>query len=117
MWIAADAGRVVDPDGLVNQLEGGAVQALSWSLLERVRFDAEDLHSEDWQSYPVLRFDAVPQVETRLLDRPERPSLGAGEATQGPTAAALANALYAACGVRVRDLPLDPEQLRQAAAR
>jgi CO/xanthine dehydrogenase Mo-binding subunit len=116
LWIAADAGRVVDPDGLVNQLEGGAVQAMSWTLKERVRFDADDIASEDWESYPVLRFDEVPSVTTRLLDRPGERSLGAGEATQGPTAAALANAVFAACGLRVRDMPLDPHRLRQVAA-
>ena len=116
LWIAADAGRVVDPDGLVNQLEGGAVQALSWTLMENVRFDSHDILSEDWDSYPVLRFDAAPRVTSRLLDRPGERSLGAGEATQGPAAAALANAVFAACGVRVRDMPLDPERLRQAVA-
>lgn len=117
LWIAADAGRVVDPDGLINQLEGGAVQSVSWTLKERVRFDAADIQSEDWETYPVLRFDEAPSVVTRLLDHPAERSLGAGEATQGPTAAALANALHAACGLRVRDLPLDPEHLRRAAAR
>jgi CO/xanthine dehydrogenase Mo-binding subunit len=116
LWIAADAGRVVDPDGLINQLEGGAVQALSWTLRERVRFSTGDIESEDWETYPVLRFDQAPAVLTRLLDRPEEPSLGAGEATQGPAAAAVANAVFAACGLRVRDMPLDPERLRQVAA-
>ncbi len=117
VWIAADAGRIVDPDGLENQLAGGAIQALSWSLMESVRFDAEDIRSDDWESYPILRFDAAPRVVTRLLDYPDQPSVGAGEATQGPAAAALANAVYAASGIRVRDLPLDPGQLRAAAAR
>lgn len=117
LWIAADAGRVVDPDGLVNQLEGGAVQALSWTLKEQVHFASDDIYGNDWSSYPVLRFDEVPDVVTRLLDRPEQRSLGAGEATQGPAAAALANAVCAASGVRVRDMPLDPDRLRQAAGR
>lgn len=117
LWIAADAGRVVDPDGLINQLEGGAVQAVSWTLKERVRFGETDIDSEDWESYPVLRFDETPEVTTRLLDRPEARSLGAGEATQGPTAAAVVNAVYAACGLRVRDMPLDPDRLKQVAAR
>lgn len=117
LWIVADAGRIVDPDGLENQLAGGAIQALSWSLMERVRFDARDIHSDDWETYPILRFDAAPRVCTRLIDYPALPSVGAGEATQGPAAAALANAVAAATGIRVRDLPLDPEQLRAAAAR
>jgi nicotinate dehydrogenase subunit B len=116
LWIAADAGRVVDPDGLANQLEGGAVQSLSWTLKEAVQFDADGVTSVDWATYPILRFSEVPDVTTTLIDRPERRSLGAGEATQGPAAGALVNALYAATGLRVRDLPLTPERVRAAAA-
>ena len=118
LWIAADAGRVVDPDGLINQLEGGAVQALSWCLKEAVSFDAEGaVSSRDWSSYPILRFSEVPEIETVLLDHPELDPLGAGEATVGPTSGALANAVFAASGIRVRDLPMSPERLREAPAR
>ncbi|HTO06627.1 MAG TPA: molybdopterin cofactor-binding domain-containing protein [Myxococcota bacterium] len=113
--IAADAGQVVDPDGLSNQLEGGFVQAASWALHEEVRFDRERVTSVDWDSYPILRFDEVPEIETVLVDRPGQPWLGAGEASQGPTAAAIANAVFDATGLRVRDLPLTPERLRAAA--
>ncbi len=117
LWIAADAGQVIDPDGLRNQLEGGAVQALSWCLREAVEFDAEGaVASRDWSDYPILRFDEAPSVETVLLDRTELPSLGAGEATVGPASGALANAVFAATGLRVRDLPLTPDRLRQVAA-
>jgi CO/xanthine dehydrogenase Mo-binding subunit len=116
VWIAADAGRVVDPDGLVNQLEGGAVQSLSWTLKEAVTFDGDGVTSFDWRTYPILRFSEVPQVTTALIDHPALQSLGAGEATQGPTAAALANAVAAATGLRVRDLPITPARLRAAAA-
>lgn len=116
LWIAADAGRVIDPDGLRNQLEGGAVQALSWCLKEAVAFDAEGaVASRDWESYPILRFSEVPEIETVLLDHPDLDPLGAGEATVGPTSAALANAVFAACGLRVRDLPMTPERLRTTA--
>ena len=115
IWIAADAGRVVDPDGLVNQLEGGAVQSLSWTLKEAVGFDADGVTTTDWDSYPILRFSEVPDVATELIDRPSLPSLGAGEATQGPTAGAVANAVAAATGIRVRELPLTPERLRSSA--
>ncbi len=115
VWIAADAGRVVDPDGIVNQLEGGAVQSLSWTLKEAVRFDRDGVTSVDWDSYPILRFSEVPAVTTELIDRPQMRSLGAGEATQGPTAAAVANAVAAATGIRVRKLPMTPEQLRASA--
>lgn len=116
VWIAADAGRVVDPDGLVNQLEGGTVQALSWCLKEAVAFDAEGITSVDWNSYPILRFSEVPPIETVILDYPGLDPRGAGEATMGPASAALANAVFAASGVRVRDLPMTPERLREAAA-
>ena len=117
LWIAADAGRVIDPDGLRNQLEGGAVQALSWCLKEAVVFDGDGaVASRDWASYPILRFCETPVVETVLLDRPELEPLGAGEATVGPASGALANAVFAATGLRVRDLPMTPERLREVAA-
>lgn len=114
-WIAADAGEVIDPDGLVNQLEGGFVQAASWALQEQVTFDAEHgVTSRDWESYPILRFSEVPELTTRLLDRPDQRSLGAGEATTGPTPAAIANAVFQATGARLRDLPMRPERVRAA---
>jgi CO/xanthine dehydrogenase Mo-binding subunit len=114
--VAADAGEIVDPKGLANQLEGGVVQAASWTLKEQVTFDDTRITSTDWSTYPIATFPEVPEVEVVLLDRPGLPSLGAGEATQGPTAAAIANALHDALGVRVRDLPLTAERIRAAAA-
>ena len=114
-WIAADAGCVIDPDGLANQLEGGFIQAASWTLKEAVTFDADGVTSVDWESYPILRFDEVPEVETVLIDRPEERALGAGEATQGPAGAAIANAVFDATGIRVRDIPITPERIRAAA--
>ena len=116
VWIAADAGRVIDLDGLTNQLEGGAIQSLSWCLKEDVRFDTEGVTTVDWQTYPILRFNEIPDVTSVVIDRPNERSLGAGEATLGPTAGALGNAVYAACGVRVRDLPMTPDQLQKSAA-
>ncbi len=113
--IAADAGEIVDPDALRNQLEGGLVQSASWTLKERVGFDTTRVTSCDWDSYPILTFSEVPDVETLLLDRPGEPFLGAGEATQGPTAAAIANAVFAAVGVRLRDIPFTPARLQDAA--
>lgn len=114
-WIAADAGRVVDRDGLVNQLEGGFVQALSWTLFEEVSFDEHGVTCTDWDDYPILRFAGVPSIETTLIDRPELDPVGAGEALQGPTSAAVANAIFAATGIRARHLPFTPDNLRQAA--
>lgn len=109
LTVAVDVGRVVNPDGVRNQIEGGAVQSASWTLCERVRFDRRRVTSVDWESYPILRFAQVPEVGVTIVDSPGEPSLGAGEAAQGPTAAAIANAVAAAVGVRVRDLPLTTE--------
>lgn len=113
--IAADVGEIVDPGGVSNQLEGGFLQAASWTLMERVEFDATAITSVDWDTYPVLRFGDVPAIRTVLLDRPGEPYLGAGEAVQGPTAAAIANAVRDAIGIAPHDLPLTPERLRDAA--
>jgi CO/xanthine dehydrogenase Mo-binding subunit len=115
VFVAADAGEVIDPDGLENQLAGGAVQSLSWTLKEQVTFDNARITSLDWSTYPILTFVETPEVDVTLLDRPGEPYLGAGEATQGPTAAALANAAYAAVGLRLRDIPLTPDAVRRAA--
>ena len=112
--IAADAGEIVDPDGLANQLEGGFIQSASWTLKEEVRFDHTRVTSRDWETYPILRFSEVPEVETVLLDRPGSPFLGAGEATQGPTPAAIANAIAHATGARLRRIPFTPERVREA---
>lgn len=114
--VAADAGEIVDPDGLAAQLEGGFVQAASWTLLEAVAWDRDGIARRDWESYPILRFGAVPEIETVLVDRPGEPFLGAGEASCGPAGAAIANAVFDAAGVRARRLPLTPENLREAAA-
>lgn len=113
--VAVDVGRVVNPDGVTNQIEGGAVQATSWTLKESVKFDRRRVTSDSWEAYPILRFSEVPAVEVLLLDRPEEPSKGAGEAAQGPVAAAIGNAVFDALGVRVRDLPITPEQILAAA--
>jgi CO/xanthine dehydrogenase Mo-binding subunit len=111
LTVAVDVGRVVNPDGVCNQLEGGAVQSASWTLKERVRFDRVRITSDDWESYPILRFVEAPAVDVVVLDRPELPSVGAGEASQGPAAAAIGNAVADALGVRVRDLPITPDRV------
>jgi len=114
LTIAADVGRVVSLDGVRNQLEGGAIQATSWTILERVQLGPDGVESGDWESYPILRFADAPRVDAHVIDRPDQPSLGAGEATQGPVAAAIGNALADAIGLRVRDLPLTPERVAAA---
>jgi CO/xanthine dehydrogenase Mo-binding subunit len=114
---AVDSGEAVNPDGIVNQIEGGIVQSTSWTLAEQVRFDAQRPTSLDWSSYPILRFPQVPgRVDVIVLDRRGQPFLGTGEAAQGPAAAAIANAIADATGRRVRDLPFDPPRLRAALA-
>jgi CO/xanthine dehydrogenase Mo-binding subunit len=109
---AADAGLVINPDGVISQYEGGIIQGLSWALKEQLRFDRQAITSVDWRTYPIMTFDEVPPIEVRLLDRPNDPSLGAGEATVGPASAALANALANATGKRLRDLPLTPDRVK-----
>ena len=110
--IAAEAGQIVNPDGLSNQLEGGFVQAASWTLAEEVTFNHTGILNQDWDSYPLLRFSGVPEIETVLLNRPDFPFLGSGEATQNPTPAAIANAIYDAVGIRVRQIPFTPERIK-----
>ncbi|MBO0729841.1 MAG: xanthine dehydrogenase family protein molybdopterin-binding subunit, partial [Acidimicrobiaceae bacterium] len=111
--VAADIGRVVNPDGARNQLEGGAIQSSSWTVSERVRFDRRRILSDNWESYPIMRFPAVPTVDVHLIES-DAPSVGAGEAAQGPTGGAIGNAISSALGVRVRDLPLDVSSIKTA---
>lgn len=112
---AVDSGEAVNPDGIRNQVEGGILQAMSWTLFESVRFDRTRITSRDWASYPILRFASVPQsVEVLVLSRPGEPFLGTGEAALGPAAAALANAVADAVDARVRELPLSAERIKAA---
>jgi CO/xanthine dehydrogenase Mo-binding subunit len=113
VWCAADAGLVINPDGAVNQLEGGIVQAISWVLKEQVRIETEGVASLDWETYPVLRFSEVPDISVELMPPTDEAPLGVGEATAGPTAAALGNAVAHALGTRLRDLPLTRERIMQ----
>jgi len=110
---SADTGHIVNPDGVSNQIEGGLIQSLSWSLKEEVKFDDTQILSTDWNSYPILTFSEIPPVDVVLINRPGAPFLGTGEASQGPTSAALANAVFEATGVRFRRLPLTPERIKQ----
>ncbi len=110
---SADSGHIVNPDGVSNQIEGGLIQSLSWTLKEEVQMDDTQVLSQDWNSYPILTFTEVPPVEVVLIDRPGQPFLGTGEASQGPTGAALANAVFDATGVRFRRLPLTPDRVLQ----
>jgi CO/xanthine dehydrogenase Mo-binding subunit len=114
LWIAADLGRVVDADGATNQLEGGALQAASWALCEAAQLSPQGIASQDWTSYPILKFSDMPDVQVQLMHAPEQPSLGAGECSSGPTCAAIANAIFDAMGVRMRTMPFTPDNLLRA---
>jgi CO/xanthine dehydrogenase Mo-binding subunit len=111
---AVDAGLIVNPVGVTNQIEGGIIQSTSWTLKEAVGFDARHITTRTWADYPILTFAEVPAVEIVLLDRPGEKSLGCGEGSQGPTVAAIANAIANATGTRLRDLPFTPERVKAA---
>jgi nicotinate dehydrogenase subunit B len=114
LWLAVDVGRVINPDGVINQVEGGAVQSASWTLREQVRFDRYTITSAGWDTYPILRFTDTPEVMVHVMDAPGEAEVGAGEVSLGPVAGAIGNAVADAVGVRVRDLPLTREQVTRA---
>jgi len=111
LTLAVDVGEAINPDGVINQIEGGAIQATSWVLKERVRFDRARITSNSWTEYPILRFSEVPQVEVEVIQRSEIDPVGAGEAAHGPVTAAIANAVFDCLGVRVRRLPITRDSL------
>jgi CO/xanthine dehydrogenase Mo-binding subunit len=108
--VAHDCGLIVNPDGLRNQIEGNVIQSASRALLEQVTFDASKITSVDWRTYPILRFQAVPQIDITLIDHPDQPAWGAGEVTTLTTPPAIANAVFHATGQRARSLPLNAAQ-------
>jgi CO/xanthine dehydrogenase Mo-binding subunit len=111
LWIAVDAGEIINPEGAAHQIEGGAIQACSIALKEAVQFDRQGVISNSWERYPILRFKEVPQVITKLLPRPDLPPYGVGECSLGPTVAAIANAIHDALGIRPRAMPFTAENL------
>src|SRR2546422_2558303 len=113
---AVDAGQIVNPDGVINQIEGGIIQSTSWTLMESVRYDRTRVGTRSWADYPIIRFEDVPQVEVVLLDHPEDRFHGVGEGSQGPAAAAIANAIANATGKRLRALPFTADWVKQALA-
>ena len=115
-WAAVDAGLAINPDGIVNQIEGGMIQSASWTLKEALKVDRTGVRTKSWIDYPILRFSEVPAVEVEVIQRPTEDSLGVGEGAQGPTGAAIANAFAAATGRRLRDIPFLPERVRAALA-
>lgn len=116
VWSAVDAGLVINPDGVRNQIEGGIIQSASWTIREAINHDTGRMLTRGWQDYPILRFPDIPSIQVELIDRPDQPSMGVGEGALGPTAAAIANAFADATGRRLRDLPLTPERVQKAMA-
>jgi CO/xanthine dehydrogenase Mo-binding subunit len=115
--VAHDCGQVVNPDGTINQVEGGTIQTVSRTLMEQVRWDRQQVLSRDWASYPILRHDQVPKVEVDLIDRPDMPTFAAGEPAPCAIPAAIGNAVFDATGARLRSVPFTPEQVLAALAR
>ena len=113
--IAADAGQIIDPKGVTAQLEGGFIQAASWTIYEEVMYDNKNIRSIDWESYPIIGFDNIPDFKTILINMPDEPFVGIGEAVCGPAAGAIGNAVFKATGLRVRQLPMTPSNLRSLA--
>jgi nicotinate dehydrogenase subunit B len=109
-----DCGLIVNPDGLKNQIEGNVLQAVSRALLEEVQFDSTGQKNLDWDSYPVIRFEQVPDVEIVLIDRPDMQPLGGGEPSIVPVTAAIANAIFDATGARLRRVPFTAERVKGA---
>lgn len=114
LWCAVDAGRVVDPDGVSKQIEGGLIQAVSWTLKEELLFEAGRPAASGWGDYPILGFGETPAITVEIIDRPYEASLGAGEASSGPAAAAVCNAVARALGVRVSAFPMTRERMVEA---
>jgi nicotinate dehydrogenase subunit B len=112
--VAHDCGLIINPDGVRNQIEGNVIQSMSRALKEEVQFDQMRVTSVDWETYPILKFSEVPEVEIVLIDRPDQPALGAGEPAQITTAAAVANAIFDATGARLRQIPFTPERIKLA---
>ena len=111
IWAAVDAGEVISEDGVRNQIEGGILQAMSWTLKEALPVAEGRVSAETWEEYPILKFSEVPPVTLEVIDRPDAPPLGVGEAATGPTAAALSNAVRHALGMRIPDLPLNRDTI------
>jgi CO/xanthine dehydrogenase Mo-binding subunit len=110
--VAHDCGIIVNPDGVRNQIEGNVIQGCSRALMEEVSFDAAGVKNLNWSTYPILRFNEVPDVEIVLINHPELPPMGAGEASTTATAAAIGNAIFDAVGVRLRQVPFTQERVR-----
>ena len=112
--VAHDCGLIINPDGVKNQIEGNVIQSLSRALKEEVKFDEMHITSTNWETYPILTFSEVPEIEVVLINRPDQPAVGAGEPSTVTTAAAVANAVFDATGTRLRQIPFTPGRVKQS---
>ena len=110
-WITVEAGEIAFEDGIKAQVEGGFIQAASWSLYEEVRFDTKEIISKDWDSYKIIGFDNIPDIETNIINKEGLPYLGVGEVVAGPTGAAISNAIYEALGQRIKTMPFTKDNI------
>ena len=108
---AIDAGEVSNPDGAINQTEGGIIQSISWALKEQLNFEGANVATETWLDYPILTFSEVPDIAVQLIERPDDPPLGCAEAVQGPVVAAVSSAIHNAVGARVTDMPFTRDKI------
>lgn len=111
---AVDSGEAVNPDGIRNQIEGSIIQGASWTLKEALEIDGDRIATDSWETYPILKFSEIPEIDVELVDHPDLPSLGVGETAVGPTAAAIGNAVKRALGLRLVDLPLTRDAIQAA---
>jgi nicotinate dehydrogenase subunit B len=112
--VVQDCGQIINPDGVKNQIEGNVVQTVSRTLIEQVRFDNSKVTSIDWQTYPILTFPEVPQIDIELIDRPHEIPWGVGEPSSAIVSAAISNAVFDAVGVRLRSVPFSPDKVLAA---
>ena len=114
---AVDAGEIINPDFVRNQIEGGIIQAISWTIKEEVSWSKEDIENRSWENYPIIGFSDIPsEIDVHILERSDYPSFGVGECAAGPVAGAIGNAIFNALGVRIRDLPMTYERIAKAFA-
>jgi nicotinate dehydrogenase subunit B len=106
-----DSGLMINPEGVRHQIHGNVIQSTSRALMEEVSFDRSSVTSREWGAYPILKFPDIPKIDVLMLPRKDQPPLGVGESASVPSAAAIANAIFDATGVRFRELPFTPERI------
>ena len=114
VWVGYDCGLVINPAGVRHQIHGNVIQSVSRCLMEQVRFDEKGVVSLEWGAYPIIKFCEVPEIDILIMPAGDNPPLGAGESASIPSAAAIANAIFDATGLRLREVPFHPGRVRAA---